>query len=256
MNADFNFDDEMSALEENYGLDSNYHKKSNVVSFKPKPKPSAQEQAKAKRAKSKPKGKDLEATKAEFETQEPGLVAFLRENQWSDFFGSLLRFYNKNGWLSDKQVRAARSAQAKIQQNKENRAKEIEASKVEVDLTSIHDMFETARQSKLKYTKYRAEGLVLSPASPNSRNAGAIYVVRIGDEQYLGKVLESTFHPIVRACTDDDKAALLRIAEDPKESAIRWGRKTGRCSCCGRELTNAASIEAGIGPICATKWGF
>jgi hypothetical protein len=39
------------------------------------------------------------------------------------------------------------------------------------------------------------------------------------------------------------------------EAAVRYGRQTGRCSCCGRELTNKASIDAGIGPICASKWG-
>jgi hypothetical protein len=45
------------------------------------------------------------------------------------------------------------------------------------------------------------------------------------------------------------------IAADPRGEAIRFGQRTGTCSCCGRELTKHASIEAGIGPICAQKWG-
>lgn len=31
---------------------------------------------------------------------------------------------------------------------------------------------------------------------------------------------------------------------------------TGVCCICGRELTNHASIDAGIGPICADKYGW
>lgn len=35
------------------------------------------------------------------------------------------------------------------------------------------------------------------------------------------------------------------------EEAAAYGRRTGRCMCCGRTLTNPESIAAGIGPICA-----
>jgi hypothetical protein len=37
---------------------------------------------------------------------------------------------------------------------------------------------------------------------------------------------------------------------------VRYGRATGNCSCCGRELTDPASIAAGIGPVCAEKYGW
>ena len=35
------------------------------------------------------------------------------------------------------------------------------------------------------------------------------------------------------------------------DEAKTYGRRTGTCCCCGATLTNAVSIEAGIGPICA-----
>lgn len=38
------------------------------------------------------------------------------------------------------------------------------------------------------------------------------------------------------------------------EDAKQFGRISGRCMVCGRELTNPESIEAGIGPVCAGKW--
>jgi hypothetical protein len=46
-----------------------------------------------------------------------------------------------------------------------------------------------------------------------------------------------------------------RIEEDPKGAAIRYGRELGVCSICGHTLTDPDSIENGIGPVCATKFG-
>jgi hypothetical protein len=37
------------------------------------------------------------------------------------------------------------------------------------------------------------------------------------------------------------------------EIAASFGRRTGRCMMCGRTLTNAESIDAGIGPICGGR---
>jgi hypothetical protein len=37
---------------------------------------------------------------------------------------------------------------------------------------------------------------------------------------------------------------------------VAYGKRTGACSCCGRELTNGESIDRGIGPICAEKYGW
>lgn len=37
------------------------------------------------------------------------------------------------------------------------------------------------------------------------------------------------------------------------ESSVLYGKELGHCGRCGRELTNEASREAGIGPICAGK---
>jgi hypothetical protein len=44
-----------------------------------------------------------------------------------------------------------------------------------------------------------------------------------------------------------------RIAEDPNGAMIRFGQVVGSCGHCGRTLTNQASREAGIGPVCARK---
>lgn len=50
------------------------------------------------------------------------------------------------------------------------------------------------------------------------------------------------------------EAELAEIAKDPLAAAIAFGKETGQCCVCGRTLTNPDSIEAGIGPICASRF--
>jgi hypothetical protein len=55
-----------------------------------------------------------------------------------------------------------------------------------------------------------------------------------------------------KAATD----VLLRIAKDPKEAMIRFGKEVGECGACHSPLTNETSRAAGIGPVCARKRGW
>jgi hypothetical protein len=47
---------------------------------------------------------------------------------------------------------------------------------------------------------------------------------------------------------------LQAFEADPLATAQRYGRESGVCCSCGRDLTDPASIDAGIGPICAQKF--
>ena len=52
-------------------------------------------------------------------------------------------------------------------------------------------------------------------------------------------------------------AVEARVAEfdaDPLGAAVKYGKLSGRCCSCGRDLTDPASIEAGIGPICQKRF--
>jgi len=51
-------------------------------------------------------------------------------------------------------------------------------------------------------------------------------------------------------------AVLAAVEEDPKAASIRYGAELGRCGVCNRTLTDAASREAGIGPVCAQNAGW
>lgn len=63
----------------------------------------------------------------------------------------------------------------------------------------------------------------------------------------------SDLHPVKGAA---GKAILAKIAADPQAAMARYGHELGHCGKCGRELTNAESRSAGIGPICAGKLGW
>ena len=48
---------------------------------------------------------------------------------------------------------------------------------------------------------------------------------------------------------------LKAIVADPRAAAARYGQLTGTCGMCGRHLEDQESIDRGIGPVCAKKFG-
>lgn len=72
---------------------------------------------------------------------------------------------------------------------------------------------------------------------------------------YYGKFDRSGNFKPTKECTEEILAQLYDIEENGVEAAKRIGLLTGTCCVCGRSLTNEGSIEAGIGPICASKFG-
>ena len=194
----------------------------------------------------------LDAINAPADDRPSRLVKGLREHvSWNDFASSLVQQYDRKRSLSDKQLDAAERMLAKIAANQA-----AKAAAPSVDLTRVHAMFAKAMASGHKRPVYRAAGLALSLAPLSGRNAGSIYVKDDETGDYLGKVTEDLrFNPL-RTAPEWAAEALSRIARDPSAAAVEYGRETGRCSCCGRELTNPDSIALGIGPICKERWGF
>lgn len=194
----------------------------------------------------------LETAQDVFNKEFPGFIEVLRGMcGWNDFARDLMNRYEQYGALSEGQVNAIYRMKAKADAT---RAEKQQARTAVVDLSSIHAMFDKASESGLKKPVYRAEGLVLSLAKSHSPNAGAIYVKRTNGD-YLGKVVGTKFLGTAES-KPEDKDILSLIAANPSQVAKDYGKRVGVCSCCGRELTDPESIAAGIGPICATKWGF
>lgn len=170
----------------------------------------------------------------------------------NNFVTSLSESLQKYGSLTDGQIAAWYRGKAKLEAIKVERAAK-DAAAPEVDLSGIRDMFETAVGNGYKRPTYRAEGLVISRATDHGNNPGALYV-KDEEDNYCGKVLGVKYSG-TRAAPTDVSERLATIAADPLGAALRYGRRTGQCACCGRKLTNHGSIDLGIGPICKDKWG-
>lgn len=172
----------------------------------------------------------------------------------SEFLNSLRQSLDTYGSLTDNQLAAVRRNIQKFEDKRAEFKARDEAKSGEVDVSAIMALFDRATNNDIKRPVFRADGLELSLAPKHGNNPGAIYVKSKADDAYLGKIAGGKFHAS-RAATEDTLETLRNVATDPTAAAIKYARRTGNCGCCGRELVDPVSIRAGIGPICATKWG-
>ena len=186
---------------------------------------------------------DLAHKVGRFNSDNPGLIRALREiSSWNSFAKSLVEQFSKRGSLSENQTGAAVAMLMKVKASKAARA---EAPTV--DLSNVAEMFSKAHEA-IKTPKFRFEDLVISRAPDHGVNAGALYVKIEGE--YAGKVKDGKWFG-----SQDILPKLEQISKDPLSAAVAYGRRTGSCACCGRDLTRHDSIERGIGPICAERFG-
>ena len=131
------------------------------------------------------------------------------------------------------------------------------------NLKGINDLFARADRAithpriKLQHSEGK---FILSVISKGRRYAGEIAVTSDGayeDRVWYGRItLEGEWKPTLAGRQCEKLEPTLRcLARDPKATMAIIGRRYGVCCLCGRELTNAASIAAGIGPICVEKFG-
>ena len=221
---------------------------------------------KARESRKASKAKKLATAQQAFEEQFPGLISdLIAIADWNQFARSMVDSYQQYGALTEKQVKASQSMLAKLAENKAKREAERKENETTVNLEPIWTMFAAAVSNGLKRPKYRAEGIEISLAPAHGSNAGHLYVktlaLKIAEDdyssgEYQGKIApDGTFKPIYRAHKQTAEA-LHTIAANPLQASMDYGKLTGSCGCCGRELTNPDSMAAGIGPICANKWGF
>lgn len=189
----------------------------------------------------------------EFQQANEALISGLaKASEWSSFAASLMESFNERGSLSEKQIAAGQSMLDKLAAKAKEKAVARNEKSGELNASAIHALFDTAQANGLKRPKFIAGEIKISLAPATGRNAGSLYVVR--GEEYQGKIFGGVYQA-VNAASADTLAVLIELAKNPSEAARMYGKQTGVCCCCGRELTDPVSIAAGIGPICANKWG-
>jgi hypothetical protein len=188
-----------------------------------------------------------------FAAQHPEVAAWILASQASfEFAASLGEAVRKFGSLTERQLAAAQRCVDGRKAAQEARSAAITAAPA-LTLEMVEKAFQTASEAGVRRPKLRLDVFTFSMAPATGKNAGAIYVKE--GEQYLGKVQGGRFLR-TRDCTDAQQAGIQAVAADPLAAAVAYGRRYGSCSVCGRELTNGESIDRGIGPICAGKFGW
>lgn len=218
-------------------------------------KSSPEDRLKAREAARRNKAKRIEE-RAEFNLRKftenhPKVAAWFADSTFP-FAISLRDAVKKFGNLSDKQLDAAYKCVDKMQQFVQNREL-LKAEAKEVNVSVIQEVFTTALTKGYKKPSLRLGDFRFSPAPATGRNAGAIYVKK--DGEYMGKVADGKFYRVA-TCDKETETQIVEAAATPKDTAIAYGRRTGCCAVCGRQLDNKESVERGIGPICAEKFGW
>lgn len=162
------------------------------------------------------------------------------------------------GTLTDNQIGAIRKCMAKDAERAAQRQAET-ANAPAVDVSRLEAAFakargEAARDGEgIKWLRLLLDTFTFLDAPAKGQWAAAI-LVREGDAK-LGRIQNGRFQRASHACDNATEARVLAAIADPAAAARAFGQRTGVCSCCGAELTNAESRARGIGPICAGKWG-
>lgn len=170
------------------------------------------------------------------------------------FASSMMTAFRQYGSWTDNQLAAIRKGIARDEvRAQEKAARKPDAQVAGAGLDRMLQAFAAASKSGLRNPKFRVGTYAFSPAKPGSANAGCIYVKR--DGVYVGRIAPAGGFFASRDAAPEDRGQVEQICADPLAAAVLHGQQTGRCSCCGLELTNAESIRLGIGPICREKWG-
>jgi hypothetical protein len=224
-------------------------------------KTSPQERAKSAAKYHERKEQQVTSNWDSFVEAQPDVAAWMLANPTFEFAVSLKAGVEKHGQLTERQLEAAQRCVAKSVARREQRQAEAQSRATDIDCTKIAEAFARAKVNGLKKPKMFVTGLKFSLAPDHGKNAGSIYVTGAkgtaadGERQYLGKITGNVYAPTSEA-TPELIAKVVLVAADPGAAAKAYGLQVGECSCCGRELTDAESIKAGIGPVCATKYGF
>jgi len=198
---------------------------------------------------------------AEFAKDFPAESEWLAKQKF-DFAAKMREVIIKYGYLTDGQMAAVR----KCMLRDETRAAEREAAKIDVDVSKIEAAFATARARAnrpgqigvwtrpLPLTSTSGMTVSFQPGTAGSQWEGMVFVKAM-DGRKLGHVKAGKFSPRF-GCTEAETACVIECAGEPAAAAKAYGKAWSRCCVCSRTLTNDGSIEAGIGPICAEKYGF
>lgn len=132
-----------------------------------------------------------------------------------------------------------------------------------VDVSGIVRMLEGAREH-LKFPKIRlmtATGtpVVTGIAGERARFPGSVNILsekdEYGERQFFGRIHTDGRLEVRNAAPMGVADIIKAFAKDPEGVATAYGKLTGNCCFCGRNLEDERSTSVGYGPVCATRFG-
>lgn len=177
-----------------------------------------------------------------------------------EFAASMVSQFDKKKRLSEKQwLWVGRLAERAINPPKRET----------VDLGSfkrVYDMFSEAKKH-LKHPKIRFQldgfDVAIHLAGGFSKYNGNVLVTDgqpYGMNKWYGHINKDGVweHPL-RPVPEEVVKIVTELSKDPEGMASEYGKLSGKCCFCNRELTTENSTEVGYGPICARHfnlpWG-
>lgn len=186
----------------------------------------------------------------------PNASAWIDANrERSTFAQSLFDSLNRYGSLTPNQLAAVeRNILSDQERGKSPRAQRVDATINGTGFEKMVEGFKRAYAAGLKRPKLRVDDLRFSLAKETSVNAGYIYVK--AGEVYLGKISPRGEWSRSYDCSEVENVRVQEIARDPFGALVEYGHRTGNCGICSRPLSDPESVERGIGPVCAAKYGW
>jgi len=132
------------------------------------------------------------------------------------------------------------------------------------DFTDVYALFEVAAKGgKWPRITINADGyefyLYISGAKamiPNVINVKAHDGMGTDVKSWFGRITADGAWDQRHKEVDERMAdALSKLAMDPVGTVAMYGRLSGKCCFCKKQLTDAPSVDAGYGPVCAKRWG-
>lgn len=108
----------------------------------------------------------------------------------------------------------------------------------------------------VKPLRLQANGVAVQirPGSPGSQWKGMLFLKTEAGKK-IGHVKDGRFMRRYE-CSDVEAEAAVECMARPKDALHAYAKAWSRCGICNRTLLNDESIERGIGPICAEKFGW
>lgn len=163
------------------------------------------------------------------------------------FAASMLQALQQYGSLTANQLAAVQrciDSDAQRQAERAQRDQQRAAAPV-IALNALHTVLQ-------RHSKFYAGDITLSRRNGDQ----LVWIKHANAEKVIGKIDSGVLTLWNRPGVDNNEVRemLNEFEGAPLQSAIKYGKLSGRCCSCGRELTADGSIEAGIGPICAQKF--